>query len=150
MSEPMRGKAPRPWRAVRYLWAAPTTLVGVALAALACALGATPRRVAGTVEVAGGAFEALLARLPARLRFDAITLGHVIVGVDHARLARVRAHEHVHVAQCERWGPLFLPAYLIASLVAWIGGRDPYRGNRFEQEAFACERSEEAATWARR
>ena len=150
MTDPRPHRPTRAFQAARYLWAAPTTLVGVALATLACALGATPRRVAGTVEVAGGAVEALLRRLPPRLRFDAITLGHVIVGVDHARLARVRSHEQVHVGQCERWGPLFLPAYLVASLVAWIGGRDPYRGNRFEQEAFAREGDGAEAAWTRR
>jgi hypothetical protein len=49
------------------------------------------------------------------------------------------------VRQCERWGPLFLPAYAIASLSAWVRGRDPYEGNRFEREAFAVDRELAAA-----
>jgi hypothetical protein len=40
------------------------------------------------------------------------------------------------VRQCEVWGPLFLPAYLAASLVAIARGRDFYYGNRFELEAY--------------
>ena len=40
--------------------------------------------------------------------------------------------------QCERWGPLFIPAYLLASL--WIlfnpRGRNPYFDNPFEREAY--------------
>ena len=42
----------------------------------------------------------------------------------------------VHVRQCERWGPLFLPAYGVASLVAWARGKRPYLDNRFEREAY--------------
>ena len=45
----------------------------------------------------------------------ALTLGHVVLGVSQAALDDTRAHERVHVAQYERWGPLFLPAYLAAS-----------------------------------
>ena len=66
----------------------------------------------------------------------AMTLGHVVLGVDQEALDLTRTHERVHVRQCERWGPLFLPAYGLASLAAWVGGRDAYRGNRFEVEAY--------------
>jgi hypothetical protein len=41
----------------------------------------------------------------------------------------------VHVRQYERWGPLFVPAYLVSSLVLWLRGRDPYWDNPFEVEA---------------
>ena len=66
----------------------------------------------------------------------AMTLGHVIWGCDELCLARCRDHEQVHVRQYERWGPLFIPAYLIASLVAHRRGLDPYFDNPFEREAF--------------
>jgi hypothetical protein len=59
--------------------------------------------------------------------FTAITLGHVIVANqpldDH-----LLAHELAHVAQHERWGPLFYPAYLLTSLAG-------YRRNPFELAA---------------
>ncbi|MGH7729619.1 MAG: hypothetical protein ACRENJ_00010, partial [Candidatus Eiseniibacteriota bacterium] len=59
------------------------------------------------------------------------------LGTSAAALAATRAHERAHVAQCERWGPLFLPAYAIASLVALARGADAYRDNWFEREAYA-------------
>lgn len=126
-------------RILRYAWALPATLLGLAALGACWLAGARVRRVGGTLEVAGGGTARIVARLPRRLRFAAMTLGHVIVGTDHRTLARVRTHERVHVAQYERWGPLFIPLYLASSLVAWLRGRDPYYANRFEREAFAAE-----------
>ena len=71
-----------------------------------------------------------------RLRASAMTLGHVVLAIDEPAHELSRDHERVHVRQCERWGPLFLPAYAAASLVAWIRGRHYYYDNRFEREAF--------------
>ena len=67
---------------------------------------------------------------------SAITFGHTILGRDVAALEACRDHEHVHVRQYERWGPFFLPAYLLCSLVLWISRRDAYRENPFERQAF--------------
>ncbi len=122
---------------LRYLWVSPASLVGMLLGALALATGARARVVDGALEVAGGHVRSLILRLPEGLRFGAITLGHVIVGLDHAVLAHARAHEHVHVRQYERWGLFFFPLYLGSSLVQVFLGRDPYRNNCFEVEAFA-------------
>jgi len=69
---------------------------------------------------------------------SAMTLGHVVLGRDKSALDRTRDHERVHVSQCERWGPLFVPAYLLASLMLHLRGRDAYHDNPFEREAFAC------------
>ena len=121
---------------LRYAWAAPATLVGLVIAGAALAAGARARVVDGVVEVGGGACGRALVRWPRVLRFQAITFGHVILGRDHAVLARLRDHERVHVRQYERWGPLFLPLYAAASAWALLRGRDPYRDNRFEAEAF--------------
>jgi hypothetical protein len=41
----------------------------------------------------------------------------------------------VHVRQCERWGPAFIPAYVLAGAWAWVRHRGAYDGNRFEVEA---------------
>ena len=46
-------------------------------------------------------------------------------------------HERIHVRQCERWGPLFLPAYLLASAFIALRGGNPYLDNPFEREAYA-------------
>jgi hypothetical protein len=124
-------------RFVCYAWAAPATAVGLAGALGAFALGATARVVDGVVEVGGGRLAVWVTRLPQALRFEAITLGHVVLGATHNQLRELRAHERVHVRQYERWGLLFFPLYLGSSLVQCLRGRDPYLHNRFEQEAFA-------------
>jgi hypothetical protein len=41
----------------------------------------------------------------------------------------------VHVQQCEWWGPLFVPAYLGASVVAVLHGGNLYKDNWFERQA---------------
>ena len=40
--------------------------------------------------------------------------------------------------QYERWGPFFLPAYLLSSLLQLLRGRHPYRENHFERQAYAA------------
>jgi hypothetical protein len=65
----------------------------------------------------------------------AITFGHVVLAVDAVALERTRAHERIHVNQYERWGALFIPAYLAASLWAAVRGGDPYFDNPFERQA---------------
>ncbi|HYT25580.1 MAG TPA: hypothetical protein VEP73_03740 [Actinomycetota bacterium] len=112
--------AARPWWG--YLWAAPNSLVGLVGAASS---GGRPVRWRGVLLCEGG--RAGLARFLAWRGFCAITLGHVIVASepldDH-----LLAHELGHVRQHERWGPLFYPAYLLASLAG-------YRRNPFERAA---------------
>lgn len=85
----------------------------------------------------GGRLAAACAKLPPGKRFEAITLGHVILGLDRCCLDASRAHEQVHVRQYEHWGPLFVPAYLIAGAWQWARGRHPYHDNPFEREAYA-------------
>lgn len=124
---------------LRYLWVSPATFVGLLLAAIALLGGGRARRIQGVLEVGGGSLHRLVALLPEGLRFGAITLGHVIVGRDDAALDRARSHEQVHVRQYERWGVFFFPAYLGSSLLQLARGRDPYRDNCFEVEAFGGE-----------
>jgi hypothetical protein len=74
--------------------------------------------------------------------FAAATIGHVIIGRDKRCLEACRTHEHVHVRQCERWGPLFPVAYVLAGLFAACKARRfdaYYRDNAFEVEARAAE-----------
>lgn len=122
-----------------YAWAAPNTALG-ALAGLAVfCLGGRMRFVAGVAEFHGGWAGRFVAALPAPFCFGAITFGHVILGTDHAVLVAVRAHEHVHVRQYERWGMFFLPAYALSSFWQVIHGRCGYRSNYFERQAHAAE-----------
>ena len=123
--------------ALRYAWAAPPTLVGLLVALPAFAAGARARVIDGVIEVTGGRVERLIAALPRRCRFCAITLGHVVVCTNACTAAAVRAHERVHVRQYERFGLLFFPLYLGSSIVQWLRVRHPYYDNRFEREAYA-------------
>ncbi|MEM8875467.1 MAG: hypothetical protein AAGD32_14560 [Planctomycetota bacterium] len=123
---------------LRYIWASPTTLVGLGVALLTLISGGRVSRHTGVLEVSGGfATWALRKLVPLPNGALAMTLGHVVIGRDPAALDRTRTHERVHVTQCERWGPFFIPAYFLASGVAWWRGEPIYRGNRFEREAYA-------------
>ena len=110
---------------VRVLWAGPWSLVGALL-------GLTFERR----RLYRGVFLCERASWPRRLgwRYRAITLGHVVLCVDDIDEPTF-IHELVHVRQYERWGPLFIPAYIVSSLVAAIRGRHFYRDNTFELAA---------------
>ena len=124
-------------RLLAYAWAAPYSVLGFLFGVVALLFGARMHVHQGALEFGGGRIGALLARLPGRSRFCAITFGHVILGIDPTALAAARAHEQVHVRQYERWGPLFVPAYLLSSLAQWVCGGRPYLDNHFEREACA-------------
>ena len=126
---------------LRYLWAAPTTAIGVVVL-LAGLRRAKVRLVDGVLEAHGPMLAWILRNLtlmPGGVA--ALTLGHVVIGRDDDSLESTRAHERVHVRQCEAWGPLFVPAYLAASLAAIARGRSFYYDNRFEIEAYAVDTS---------
>lgn len=121
----------RRWhRPVFWLWASPNTLIGLAIGLLLLPAGARIRRVEGVLEIA-----ALRQAPRRRWPFAAITFGHVVIGIHLRELERLRAHEQVHVRQCERWGPLFLPAYGLAGAWQLLRGRNVYWDNPFEVEA---------------
>lgn len=127
-------------RLTRFLvivWAAPNSLLGIALGLLALSTRGRAQVRHGVLEFHGGAVRWLLEHAtPVAGGAMAITLGHVILGQTATALDLARDHELVHVEQYERWGPFFLPAYLGASLVMWCLGRDPYRDNPFEIAAY--------------
>lgn len=124
-----------PSRVLKLLWAAPCTAVGLPLAALALATGGRIARRGHTLEAAFDDRRPVARRIVRRLPFNGIALGHVIVATSARDLERLRDHERVHVAQAERWGPLFFPAYLAASAWAWLRRGNPYWDNPFEVEA---------------
>ena len=128
-------------RLVRYLWAGPATCAGLLLATLGLLGGGRVTRHTGVLEAEGRllAWGLLHLTLPDR-GVSAITFGHVVLGANRAALEATRAHERVHVRQYERWGPLFIPLYLAASLWAAVSGRDAYYDNAFEREAWSVER----------
>ncbi len=125
------------WQVLRWLWAAPATALGLMLGSFALATGGRMQRRGVTVEFYGGVLTRLLDKLPGGPCIMAMTLGHVILGRDGEALDYARAHELVHVHQYERWGPLFIPAYIACSAVIWLRGGDAYRDNPFERQAYA-------------
>jgi hypothetical protein len=119
----------------RLLWAAPCSLLGLLLCAVALLAGGQIRWADGALECCLGE-GALVRWLQHHQPFAAITLGHVILALRAEDLRRWYVHERVHVKQFERWGALLLLAYPAASLWAWLCGRDPYFANCFEREAY--------------
>jgi hypothetical protein len=109
----------------RIVWAAPWSVVGLLLSLLF-----RRRYISRGVVLAEGA------SWPRKLgwRYRAITFGHVVLSVDELD-PETFDHELVHVKQYERYGPMFVPLYLVESLRALLGRRHPYRDNRFEIEA---------------
>jgi hypothetical protein len=128
----------RGWhKPVLYLWASPATLLGLSLIPIARLQGGSCCVVQGVVEAHGGIITKLLRRgLPWVGSGAAVTLGHVVWGCDEVCLELTRRHERVHVAQYERWGPFFIPLYLLFTLIIYCRGGRPYLDNPFELEAF--------------
>jgi hypothetical protein len=117
------------------MWSLPTTLFGLAVGGLCLLTRGRVQRKGRVLEFHGGFVTWAFSKMP--VAPSAMTLGHVILGVDQHALDACRDHEMVHVCQCERWGPFFLPAYFLSSAVVWARNGDVYRDNRFEKEAYA-------------
>lgn len=118
-----------------WAWASPWTIVGIGVGLIGCLSGGKLRVVRGAVEFSGGFVTWLLRRLPNSPM--AMTVGHTILGLTPKDLEVARDHEHVHVRQYERWGPLFVPVYLGLSALLSLRGKNSYRDNPFEIEAYA-------------
>ena len=109
--------------------------MGMGIGLLGVATGGKARRRGLVFEFCVGAVAAVLERHP--LQVMALTLGHAVLALNQAALDVSRDHERVHVGQYDRWGLLFVPAYLLCSLGAWLAGKNVYRDNPFERAAFA-------------
>ena len=123
-------------RILQYLWASPNSLVALAVVLALSPFGVRAKVVAGVLEVHGLVVTRILGSIPPRGMTSTLTLGHVVFGLSSADLERSRSHERVHVRQYAVWGPFFLPAYGLSSLWQRLRGRDPYRDNYFERQAY--------------
>ena len=117
-------------------WAFPWTYLGIALGIVGLLTGGGGQRIGHVLEFHGGLLSWLLLKAPIAGGAAALTLGHTVLARTAADLDGSRSHELVHVAQYERWGPLFVPVYFLCSAWLWLRGRDPYFDNPFEQEAY--------------
>lgn len=121
---------------IRFAWALPTSACGYLLGFLGVLTGGKVERRGPVLEFHGGFVKWFMNRFPNK-NILAMTLGYVIVGKEAEGLEAARDHEMVHVRQNGLWGPLFLPAYGAASVVALCRGKNPYRDNMFEVEAYS-------------
>lgn len=118
------------------VWASPWTLFGLTVG-LGCLLrGGRMQRKGRVLEFFGPGPAWFLQTFPLISGAMAVTFGHTILARSEAMLATCRAHELVHVRQYERWGPLFVPAYLACWLVLWLRGKRGYFDNPFERQAY--------------
>ncbi len=125
-----------PLRLLAMLWASPYTLLGAVLGAIGLCTGGRVRLRGRVIEFYGGGVQWLLQQFFFGEGALAFTLGHTVLGQTDAALDIARDHELVHVRQFERWGPLMGPAYLGCSLALWLMGRNAYRDNPFERQAY--------------
>ncbi len=124
------------------LWASPNTAIGLVLGVFGVPAGTRVVRGENALHFVG---HPLLLFFTVR----AITFGHCVLfrpGVgpdtvvgryDGSGTQRIGDHEYAHTLQYERWGPFFLPVYLLLALLArphplecqadrWAAGRrDP-------------------------
>lgn len=119
------------------LWASPYSAMGLAVGIAGLLSGGRGRYRDGALEFYGGATRWVVRHLPLGEFTAAMTLGHVIIGQTAEMLDACGEHERVHVRQFERWGPMMGPAYLLSSAWLWCRGRDAYRDNPFEIEAYS-------------
>jgi hypothetical protein len=121
-------------RIARYVWAAPCSLAGLLFATLLFVFGSSVRKKSGVLEVTISTRQPL-APHENKHPFEAITLGHVIIGFNDEGLEHFHLHELEHVRQYEQWGLLFFVAYPLSGLWQLLRGRSPYWDNYFEVQA---------------
>ncbi len=122
---------------LKIVWAGPWSLLGLCIGLGTCVTGGKGQRIGNVVEFHGGLAKWLLQMTP--VDAIAITIGHVVLGRTEAALDISRTHERVHVRQYERWGMFFVPAYFLLSGYVWLQGKEAYRDNPFEVEAYAID-----------
>jgi hypothetical protein len=123
-------------RTLAILWASPWTVFGLLVGGLGMLAGAQVQRTGRVIEFWGGGAAWFLRSFPLIAGAAAVTFGHTVLARSLIDLEATRTHELVHVRQYERWGPLFIPAYLFCYFTLWLRGRHPYFDNPFEIEAF--------------
>ncbi len=115
----------------RRAWTFPNTLVGIAVRSLFGRTNFIDKGFGHYEASPGSPFD----RAMRRMNKAAITLGDQVLYVAGAMTQDRVYHELEHVSQARKWGPLFFPAYGVASLWALIRHGSLYRENTFERKA---------------
>lgn len=116
----------RAGRAAATVWAAPASLVGLAVGTLGRGRP-TWNREFGCLVFEGT--RGLPARLLRAVGAGANAIGQVVISTYDETSPRLLAHEALHVRQAERLGPALLPLYVL------FGARYGYRHNPIERAA---------------
>ncbi len=134
---------------LKFLWAFPLTMVGLA-AMLMTRIFDRQQKISllyqhqyVLVFIVHGRLLATLLQLHPWGAMQALALGNCIISRDAKAAQETLLHELVHVQQAMCWGPLFPLVYLFASAWALVQGGCPYRHNRFERAAYAAEEATE-------
>jgi len=111
------------------IWTLPNTLLGFALLPFT---GKSDRQ-GGLHFIAE--LDSALDKTFNRLRISAMTLGECVLYRCGGFNPVTYEHECEHIRQYKLWGPMFLPAYLVASVVSRVKHGNWYRDNFFERAA---------------
>lgn len=117
-------------RGFRRAWRWPNDALG--RLAAATVRGARRREIRGASIVEDPRFDRLFRLVPNHP--TAMTFGSTVVARRHLDEATV-SHELTHVDQYGRFGPLFLPLYLLGAAWGLLRHRESYVGNPFEKQA---------------
>lgn len=120
----------------KVIWAAPWSVWALTIGALGLLTGGGIQWSGEVLEFWGGFIPLFLKYFPFIAGSPVATFGHVVLGRSKRHLDACRPHQLVHVKQYERWGPLFVPAYITFWIVMWFRGKHPYLDNPFEREAY--------------
>jgi len=114
-----------------FLWAFPTTLVGVVLGLGSMVLGRGKCHLYAdaVVEFSGGLYGRWAKR------FGATTFGFAVLARNADTMNRLRPHERVHTEQAMWFGPLFLLVYGLSSGWARLRHGNWYWDNWMERQA---------------
>ncbi len=97
--------------ALGFLWTLPNTLIGLVLGLLTF----QRPRLAGGALVFDRRPRGLTWVLSRLMRRTAMTVGFVILSAEPVA-GSLLAHEEHHIRQYRRWGPLFIPVYLLLAI----------------------------------
>ena len=102
-----------------FMWTLPNTTIGLLLGTFTFQLP----RFGGGALIFDRAPRGLTWVMP-RFQRTAMTLGYVILSAEPVA-GSLLIHEREHIRQSRRWGPLFIPAYLLLA-IAYGYNRHPF------------------------